>query len=344
MRMLIAVLFVLGCGAKHESTQPASRDDDANPIERITAKALEAADEPDENDEQEEDPEEPDEQEEEQDDEEDPEEPDEQEEEPMEDPDPEVSTPAPNFNYVEWTAEPPTLGKPKVPGPPYPYLEENSRRGLYDQLRKYRWLMWETERMLDRIAAIELEWVENWEAWEARGGGIAFVREIRRKTDAGDNEPNNVICGRYRSRGSPYLRYPLRSDDRTLEKLARERKQLDATNPLWTVIGYGGNTEEHKKIKRFIHYLGVELRAYGEEKAVAWYKQVQGLWPVYQRTKSREHRATNPAKRWTAPQRRLEIAMPGCYLHLCFSPSLISSRACVDNPLIRLYTSGMELP
>ena len=332
--MLLSLLVLWGCGAKHETAQPASGSDDANPEAtvngKITAHQLESDEEPEEPDEQEEeeDPEE-------QDEPDDPEE--EQDEDEMEDePDPEVSAPAPN--YEEWTAEPPTLGKPKVPGPPYPYLEENSRRGLYDQLRKYRWMMWETERMLDRIAAIELEWVENWEAWEARGGGIAFARELRRKANAGEPEAWRAACSGYR-----YISYPLRRDDRTLEKLVRERKHLNAFNPLWAVIGYGGNTGEQGKIKRFIQYLGQDLQAYGEEKAYTWYKQVKGLWSVHGRTKGREHKATNPVKRWRGPFDRLRIALCNSP-SLCYSPSLIHSQgSCVDNPVIRLYTSGMDV-
>ena len=61
----------------------------------------------------------------------------------------------------EWTAEAPTLGKPKVPGPPYPHLNEDSRRGLFDTLRKLRWSVWEYEQAV----RVERSYLHKWEVW-----------------------------------------------------------------------------------------------------------------------------------------------------------------------------------
>lgn len=346
--IILTVLLALGCGEGGTHTHPAASTEDAKPsvtvIERIIATTIDEPDEqeePEEESDEEQEDEESDEDEREDEEEDEPDERDEEEQEQVE-----ASAPVANFNYVEWTAEAPTLGKPKVPGPPYRYLNENSRRGIYDQLRKYRWLMWDAERMLDRRAAIDLEWVENWEAWEERGEGIAFARKIRRKSDGGESEARNVVCGRYiryQYSARPIF-YPLRQNDKTLDRLAREQKQLDGHNPLWAVLGYGGGSEG-KKIQRFIQYLGRDLEAYGEAKAFTWFKQVKGLWGEYQRTKSREHEALNPGTRMRASYDRLRKAL-GCheFVNTCFNSSLTWNNSyCLDNHETRIYTKGMEI-
>ena len=61
----------------------------------------------------------------------------------------------------EWTAAPPKLGKPKVSGPPYPHLNEDSRLGLFDALRKLRWLVWEYEQAV----RVEQSYLRKWEVW-----------------------------------------------------------------------------------------------------------------------------------------------------------------------------------
>ena len=184
LRWLVVLMWVLcGCGAKHETAQPASGGDDANPEatvnERITATELEQSDDPEEDTEEEPDEREEDEEPEEQ------EEQDEEEEETEEQDEPEVSASAPDFNYDEWTAEPPTLGKPKVPGPPYPYLEAGGKKELFDRLRRYRWLAWEHEKTVD----MEEAWIANWEKWEAEGHPVRELEHGKCHHKLRENDP-----------------------------------------------------------------------------------------------------------------------------------------------------------
>ena len=65
----------------------------------------------------------------------------------------------------EWTAEPPTRGEPKVLGPPYPHLSEDSRCGLFDKLRKFRWQVWEYEQAImaeKKYLDLWIEWKDFW--------------------------------------------------------------------------------------------------------------------------------------------------------------------------------------
>jgi len=215
LRWVIAVAFVLwGCGEARTYPQPANNTGDAKATtpNRITAHELEGRDEPDEQEEEpdeQEDPEEPDEQEEEQDDEE---EPDEQDEDQMDEPepDPEVSTPGSYFNYEEWTAELPTYGKPKVPGPPYPYLEAGGKKELFDRLRRYRWLVWEQEQTID----LEEAWVVNWEQWEKEGHPVRLTKEECKSGKLRENDSNlKTLFRKYEPRtkvaNEPVLDYDL---------------------------------------------------------------------------------------------------------------------------------------
>ena len=65
-------------------------------------------------------------------------------------------------NEEEWTVAPPARGKPKVPGPPFPYLNEDSKRGLFDKIRKFRWQVWEYEQAV----IVEKEYLDHWLYWE----------------------------------------------------------------------------------------------------------------------------------------------------------------------------------
>ena len=74
-----------------------------------------------------------------------------------------VQAPDEQEEQEEWTAVPPKLGKPKVSGPPYPHLNEDSKRGLFDALRKLRWLVWEYEQAV----RVETSYLQKWEGWAA---------------------------------------------------------------------------------------------------------------------------------------------------------------------------------
>ena len=91
----------------------------------------------------------------------------EEQEEQEESEEPEQPTPAPvkPFSYDEWTAEPPTHGEPKIPGPPYPHLEAGGKKELYDRIRRLRWYLWPE----DRVVLLEEAWLKNWEEWEEDG-------------------------------------------------------------------------------------------------------------------------------------------------------------------------------
>jgi len=266
--MLAVVLSVWGCGEGNTHTQPTSNAEDANPkataTELITASELESSSVP-EGEEEDEQEEEPDEQEE-------TEEPEEQEEDEMgEDPDPEVRSPAADFNYEEWTAESPTLGKPKVPGPPYPYLEENSRRGLYDLLRKFRWAVWIGHRSGLEYYTAALQWYQNWDDWKDSNEFIAFGREFARlKESSGGRGRWN--CRVWKDHG---LYFPLRKNDRGLESLSR--RMASALEHQRSARQYQSSQESS--------VLPALLGLQGEIAAREWLTQVKALseskWPPY---------------------------------------------------------------
>ena len=62
----------------------------------------------------------------------------------------------------EWTVAPPARGEPKVPGPPYLHLNEDSKRGLFDKIRKFRWQVWEYEQAV----IVEKTYLDHWLYWE----------------------------------------------------------------------------------------------------------------------------------------------------------------------------------
>lgn len=74
----------------------------------------------------------------------------------------EASVPAASFSYDEWTAAPPARGMPKIPGPPFPYLNSGGKKGAFDQLRKFRWQMWEYEQAV----TAERDYLNKWREWE----------------------------------------------------------------------------------------------------------------------------------------------------------------------------------
>ena len=103
------------------------------------------------------------------------------------------------FSYDEWIAEPPVLGEPKIPGPPFPHLEAGGKKEAFDHLRRLRWDTW----LRERVVLAEEAWIENWEEWVEDG----HLEEAAARTDA------KWICN---SKQQP-LR--LRADDQSLREI-----------------------------------------------------------------------------------------------------------------------------
>jgi len=118
-------------------------------------------------------------------------------------------TPAPtsNFNYDEWTAALPTLGKPKIPGAPFPYLEDEDERGLYDRMRRLRWAVWEYERYV----IVKEKWTDNWVRWldTQYGTSKIGVTDDASKICSFDNAP-----------------YPLRGNDGNLRHMKSDYEEI----------------------------------------------------------------------------------------------------------------------
>ena len=111
------------------------------------------------------------------------------EEEAEEEEEEEASVPAASFSYDEWTAAPPARGMPKIPGPPFSYLNSGGKKGAFDQLRKYRWQVWEYEQAV----TAERDYLNKWREWE---------RNIPQSTldHMGKIQKRNLnICGYWRS-------------------------------------------------------------------------------------------------------------------------------------------------
>ena len=172
----------------------------------------------------------------------------EQAEEPQEEQEQPTPAPAKPFSYDEWTAELPTRGMPKIPGPPFPYLNSGGKKGAFDQLRKYRWDVWEYEQAV----MIERDYLNKWREWERNipQSTLDRMEKIQQR--------NLNICGYWKS-------------------------SSEVPSP---VNGFGPDFEELKRLViEFKKYQGAYLKAYsfgrldlvrshGGEAALRWHDQL----------------------------------------------------------------------
>ena len=161
-----------------------------------------------------------------------------------------TATPAKPFSYDEWTAELPTLGRPKVPGPPFLYLEAGGKKEIFDRLRQLRWVAWAYER----VVLLEEAWVINWQEWIEDGHGV----RVAARADAAR------LCVKG---GQPY---PLRTDDQSLKEII---PRYGAARSEWGELAQsydGGFRVELSKMERLIF-------AYGSGTEEAWLSKLSSL-------------------------------------------------------------------
>jgi len=144
----------------------------------------------------------------------------EEQEEEQEEEEPEEPTPAPvkPFSYDKWTAEPPTRGEPKIPGPPFPHVEAEGKKGLYERIRRLRWDIWP----MDRVLFSQEAWVKNWEEWIEDGHLATAVAQPDAVRFCYPEQPPGSLAQ------APHIR--LRANDPTLRKLLDEYR---IAYPLW---------------------------------------------------------------------------------------------------------------
>jgi len=173
--------------------------------------------------------------------------PEEQAEEPQEEQAEEEMTSAP-FSYEEWTAELPTRGMPKIPGPPFPSLNSGGKKGAFDQLRKYRWDVWEYEQAV----MIERDYLNKWREWERNipQSTLDRMEKIQQR--------NLNICGYWKS--SSEVPPPVNGFGPDFEELRR------------LVIEFKKYREAYSKAYRFG---SLDLvRSHGGEAALRWHDQL----------------------------------------------------------------------
>ena len=145
---------------------------------------------------------------------------------------PSISNVATPFNYDDWTADLPTRGQPKIPGPPYPYLNADGKKGIFDQLRKFRWDVWEYEQAL----TIEKEYLDKWLELERNisqetydvFGSLSFIS-------------NAVFCGNWETPPHRAInQFPALTPDRDeLEKLIAQYARLHPAAGTQTRLSFG---------------------------------------------------------------------------------------------------------
>lgn len=175
----------------------------------------------------------------------------------------------------EWTAEPPTRGEPKVPGPPYPHLNEDSKCGLHDKLRKFRWQVWEYEQAIE----VEKKYLDHWLEWERERAQIT----IDGATHAWRNNPDMFFhCGDWggdwkkiphRFRSMPHHPLDWQSE---LQKLISQYERLHPTPGVPAHLSFGNEelvrshggeaiTSYLAELETIVEEIAKSERANGEE-------------------------------------------------------------------------------
>ena len=189
----------------------------------------------------------------------------EQEEQEEEQEDERMSTPAESFSYEEWTAEPPTHGKPKIPGAPFPYLEDEGKRGLFDRLRRLRWAVWEHELYV----ITKREWRRNWDDWLTSGALQRLARNSAAKQLC-------ILDGRY---------FHLRAGDKDLKRLLAQIRvstskieEVTGVQPDHNLYDY----RQNKDLRAFfeIHFVQIDetANARGDYRLRSWNHELEKLW------------------------------------------------------------------
>ena len=114
-----------------------------------------------------------------------PEEQAEEQEEEQEEEEQAATTPPKPFSYDEWTAEPPTRGEPKIPGPPFKYVDAGGKKEIFDRIRRLRWAMLRYDMMLFAHEA----WIIDWEEWIEEGGRASAVAQADAQNACRDDMP-----------------------------------------------------------------------------------------------------------------------------------------------------------